>query len=143
MKYELNDAQNKAIVQAIAKAEQITSAEICVRVEQDKVTKDVKNEAWRVFDDLQLFKTKNRNAILIFICIKSRQFAVIGDKGIYNITPQEIWENIANKMELCFKNESVFQAIKTGIELCGNMAAQHFPPELHNENELPNEISFS
>lgn len=143
MKYALNDIQNKVIVKAIANAEDKTSAEICVRVEQDKITKDVKNEAWRVFEDLQMFKTKNRNAILIFICIKSKQFAVIGDKGIYNITSPHDWENIANQMELSFREEGIYQAILKSIHLCGELAANHFPPEFNNDNELSNEISFS
>ena len=67
--------------QAIADAEKNSSAEIKVHIESS-CNEDVYERAVNIFNKLEMFKTKLRNGVLIYLAIDSKHFAIIGDIGI-------------------------------------------------------------
>lgn len=77
----LSKESKEALVRAIRTAEKNTSGEIRVHLEQ--VCKgDPCLRAAYVFSRLGMFRTKDRNGVLIYLALKSHKFAIIGDSGI-------------------------------------------------------------
>lgn len=130
------------IVSSIAKAEKLTSGEIRLHVE-DKCDKDVLKRAEEVFAHHNMHLTDERNGILFYLAVKTKDFAVAGDKGIHEKVTQSFWEDI-NKLVLDhFKNEKFAEGLCKGIELCGAQLQKYFPLKENDKNELSDEISFS
>jgi len=90
----------KLIEKAIPDAERNTSGEIRVHVETS-FKGDILDRAATVFALLNMHKTKIRNGVLIYLAIKNRQFAILGDAGINQVVPDNFWNttNIGNRYE--------------------------------------------
>jgi uncharacterized membrane protein len=128
------------IVSAIAEAERRTSGEIRVYVSH-KPRHDVMTAARRRFDKLGMTKTRGRNGVLIFFAPTVRKFAILGDIAIHEKCGDEFWRNISSVMSDELKRGNLTEATLAAVEKVGAVLAQHFPPELRDKNELPNEIA--
>ena len=80
------------VVDAIGEAEKMTSGEIRVHV-TPKCGDDVMKDAIKTFNRLEMYKTRHRNGVLIFIAFESRKFAILGDAGINAVVPEDYWNN--------------------------------------------------
>ena len=80
------------VVEAIAEAEEITSAEIRVHYTVCGSKLPLLEEAQKVFEALEMHKTENRNGVLIFLRLRNHEIAVIGDEGIHKHVVTEFWE---------------------------------------------------
>lgn len=94
--------EQKAITQAIAEAEHKTSGEIRVHIE-NTLSGDVLDRAAFLFKQLGMSKTAQRNGVLIYLAVKSRQFAIIGDNGIHKVVPEKFWDQIKHEMLADFR----------------------------------------
>jgi len=52
---------------------------------------DVLDRAAYLFAKLGMQKTDRRNGVLFYLAVKKPRFAVIGDKGINAIVPENFW----------------------------------------------------
>lgn len=139
----LKEHQNK-IVAAIQAAEKETSGEIRVFVESRCKQAQAIDRAREIFLNLKMEKTQLRNGVLIYVALKDHKSAILGDKGIYEMTggPQ-FWENTLEKMHHHFRNKSIVEGIMTAIEEIGNALSHHFPYDPGTDkNELPDNIVF-
>ena len=50
--------------------------------------------AQKQFRNLGMQKTKERNAVLIFVAPRARKFAVIGDDGVHQKCGEEYWTQL-------------------------------------------------
>ena len=73
-----SEEDRKKILRAIAEAENQTSGEIRLFVE-NKCDDSVLDRAAFVFGQLEMQKTKDRNGVLFYVAFDSRQFAILGD----------------------------------------------------------------
>ena len=133
--------EKASIKQAIQEAELNTSGEIRVHVES-KCKGDVLDRAADVFYHLKMDKTKLRNGVLFYLAVKSQKFAIIGDKGINAVVPENFWQEIKEMMASHFKTGEFALGLSKGIEEAGNSLKQHFPYQSDDVNELSDEISF-
>lgn len=134
--------QVDGIVASIAKAERLTSGEIRLHLE-DTCDKDVLKRVEEVFTKYKMHETAERNGVLFYLAVGSKDFAVAGDKGIHEKVTQSFWEEI-NKLVLAhFKEEKFTEGLCKGIELCGEQLQKYFPLKENDKNELSDEISFS
>jgi uncharacterized membrane protein len=135
-------AEQEEIVEAIKRAEKRTSGEICVHLE-NSCDGNVLSRAEEVFKKSELHKTKEHNAVLFYLAVKTKDFAVAGDSGIHQKVTQEFWDNI-NKLVLHNFSEGRFvQGLCEGITLCGEQLQKHFPLKKDDVNEQSDTISFS
>ncbi len=87
-------------------------------------------------------KTKNKNAVLFYLAVKDRKFAIVADKGINDVVPTDFWNSIKQSMQTYFFEKKFFTGICIGVEETGKQLQQFFPYEEDDENELSNEISI-
>ncbi|MEI7490028.1 MAG: TPM domain-containing protein [Bacteroidota bacterium] len=133
--------QQKAITKAIADAELQTSGEIRVHIE-NTLKGDVLDRAAYLFRQLSMNKTRLRNGVLIYLAVRSRQFAILGDNGIHKVVPENFWDNIKHRMLLDFRENKFTEGLIAAISAAGEQLKKHFPHLDNDKNELPNDISF-
>ncbi len=127
---------------AIRQAELDTSGEIRVHIETT-CPGDVLERASRLFEKLDMHKTQLRNGILIYLAIRNRKFAIIGDMGINTVVPDNFWDNIESEMLNQFRDNRFTEGLIKAIEMAGSQMKKHFPYATNDINELPDEISFN
>jgi uncharacterized membrane protein len=131
----------KKISDAITLAEEKTSGEIRVHIEQF-CKEEVLDHAAFVFETLQMHKTEFRNGVLIYVAIDDHKFAILGDAGINAVVPPNFWEAIKAQMLADFKNQEIAEGISKAVLSAGKALAEHFPPRKESKNELSNDVSF-
>lgn len=133
-----------AVVQAIASAERNTSGEIRVFVESHCAMINPIHRCEEIFTQLKMHETIHRNGVLLYIAIKDRQFAIVGDQGIHNqIGGQQYWINLADQLSTYFKANQFQEGICYCVDAIGQQLTKFYPQEGSvNPNELPDEIVF-
>jgi uncharacterized membrane protein len=137
----LSGKEKKRIKKAIAQAELNTSGEIRLRIE-DGCSGDPMERAVVVFNLLHMYKTKERNGILLYLAPNDRKMAIIGDSGINDKIPEGFWESTLNKLKLAFAKGQFADGIVDCIEEIGDRLKQFFPYHKDDVDELDNEISY-
>lgn len=135
------EEQGQQIINAIKAAELNTSGEIRVHIE-DKAKPDVLSRAELVFEKLGMANTEKRNGVLIYLAIKSRQFAIWGDEGINEAVQEGFWDSVRDTMLARFKQGQFVEGLTEGIALAGMELQTYFPHEADDVNELDDEITY-
>ena len=135
--------EQQQLVDAIQKAEQQTSGEVRIFVESKCRYVDALDRAQEIFFSLKMNETELRNSTLIYVAVKDKQAAVLGDEGIHQKVGQKYWEDVVKKMLLQFKNQKLADGICQGIHDLGEALKFYFPYNSSTDkNELPDEIVF-
>lgn len=135
--------EREEIVKNIREAEQRTSGEVRLFIENRCRYVDPLDRAKEIFFQLGMDKTVQRNATLLYVAVKDHQVAVFGDEGIHQKVGQKYWEDEVNKMLLCFKSAHLAEGISECINDIGEALYLHFPYDRSTDkNELPDEIIF-
>jgi uncharacterized membrane protein len=111
---------------AIRDAEKLTSGEIRVLIARH-TTSDPVAAAQRHFDQLRLARGSGRHAVLILVSPRSKNFAVVGDKGVHEKCGARFWTELAAAMTGYFKRAEFTEGLVHGIERAGALLAEHFP----------------
>ena len=136
-----NKQEQEDIKQAVLNSELDTSGEIRVHIE-NVCEGEVLDRAAYVFKWLKMDKTELRNGVLIYLAIKNRKFAIIGDKGINQVVPPNFWDHIKQMMLNHFRNDEFVDGLILGITESGLHLKKYFPYKKGDINELPDDISF-
>jgi uncharacterized membrane protein len=133
--------QREDIRQAVLNAELDTSGEIRVHIETS-CKGEVLDRAAFIFDKLGMQKTEKRNGVLFYLAVKNRRFAIMGDKGINSVVPEDFWDSIKNLLLNHFREERFTEGLMEGISMVGTKLKNHFPYLSGDVNELSDDISF-
>ncbi len=136
-----SEEEKKEILGAIKEAELNTSGEIRIHIE-NKCNENVLDRAAFLFEKLNMHKTEKRNGVLFYLAISDQKFAILGDVGINQVTPDDFWDEIKEEVISCFKDARFIEGLKTGILKTGMALKDKFPYQLDDVNELPDDISF-
>jgi uncharacterized membrane protein len=118
--------QQQEIIRAIRNAEMDTSGEIRLHLEES-CGDDVLDRAADIFRKLEMHKTELRNGVLIYLAVKDRQFAIIGDVGINEKVPENFWDDIKEDMVANFKQGNFVKGLINAIETSGKELKTLFP----------------
>lgn len=140
--FSLTPKQEKKIIRAIREAERNTSGEIRVHIDANASENHFETSV-SVFNSLKMNETKHRNGVLFHVSPKDHNFTVIGDVGIDAVTPDDFWDEIKNVVITKFKKGKYSKGLVTGISMAGEALKVHFPYQSDDQNELPDEISWS
>ena len=133
--------ENAQVVAAIQQAEKQTSGEIRVYVESRCRFVNPLDRAVEVFRFLHMDKTKDQNAVLVYVAMKDRQLAVLGDRHIHEKVGTEFWEKQVKEMLSHFGKENYASGLEKIILQIGQALQSHFPYDGDkDENELPDDI---
>lgn len=137
-----SDSQVKAIETAIHSAEQNTSGEIRVHIEDHCTGGDPVICAQKIFHNLGMDKTNLHNGVLFYLAVKDHKFAVIGDSGIDKHVPPGFWDLVRDKMQDEFRHHKFTEGLCEGIAMTGMELKKYFPLSASDKNELSNDVIF-
>ncbi|MEE1947235.1 TPM domain-containing protein [Pedobacter sp. KR3-3] len=133
--------EQEQIANAIAEAEKATSGEIRIAVEKHCHGSAIER-ATQYFAELGMDKTSHHNGVLIYLAHEDHKFAIIGDRGIDKLVPDDFWETAQVAMKAHFMSGNLADGLIAGISLAGEKLALYFPYQNGDVNELPNDIVF-
>jgi uncharacterized membrane protein len=137
------EEEKQAIVEAVRQAEQRTSGEVRVFVENRCRYVNAIDRAIEIFENLQMHKTQLRNAVLVYVAIKDRQLAIFGDEGIHQKVGNQYWADEVVKMINAFNRDNIAEGIAQCVTNIGEALYTHFPYDQDTDkNELPDDIVF-
>lgn len=137
----LTDAEKQSIVQAIHAAETKTSAEIRVHLDR-RALGDPVTAARREFSLLGMENTTDRNGVLIWLAVRDRAFAVVGDVGFNGKVDAPFWSGVTERMASAFKADKFGDGIAAAIGELGTKLATVFPHPDGRPNQLPDDVSI-
>jgi uncharacterized membrane protein len=133
----------RVVVKAIQHAEQRTSGEVRVYVESRCRFMDAMDRATEIFFSLQMEKTEQRNAVLVYVALKDRQLAIFGDEGIHQKVGSEYWYKLVAEMLKEFNKDHYGEGIGNCVIQIGEALQTYFPYNKDTDkNELPDTIVF-
>ncbi|MFD1806437.1 TPM domain-containing protein [Pasteurella oralis] len=132
------------VEEAISQLESQTSAELRVyierRIAQTSRAKTGFERALQVFDELKMYETQARNAVLIYVAFKDHQCSIIGDQGIHQYVGEQFWQQQCNIMIGYFRHAQYTEGIVSVITNIGQELVAYFPIQPDDKNELDNEV---
>jgi uncharacterized membrane protein len=96
-----------------------------------------RERALDVFSHLRIWDTAHNNGVLIYLLLADRNVEIVADRGIDAKVGRVGWEKICQDMETDFRTGRFEQGVIKGIEAVSCELAEHFPPDGHPRNELP------
>lgn len=131
------------IVESIAQAEDRTTGEIRVHVSKRWIEKDPFARAQKLFYRLGMERTTLRNAVLLYINLRRKKFAIYGDEGIHQSVGQRYWEKIARELSQDLRGTHYENAIAMAVQKIGQALAESFPCDTShpNRHELSNDVT--
>jgi uncharacterized membrane protein len=132
--------EKETIKLAIQKAESNTSGEIRVYVENKCAHENVLDRATECFYKLKMQNTQLKNGVLIYVAIKDKKFAIIGDSAINMAVGNNFWDTEKENMQSYFKQGKIIEGIEATVLKVGNQLKQYFPYQADDKNELSDEM---
>ncbi|MBL7684209.1 MAG: TPM domain-containing protein [Flavipsychrobacter sp.] len=140
----LSSADQEQVVVCIREAENRTTGELRVFVESNCSYMDAIDRAWELFHELGMDVTEKRNAVLVYLALEDHQYAIVGDKEIYEQAGGPVfWQKASEKLREHLKKGEIAVGLSNCVNELGDAMAAHFPydPTI-TKNELPDEIVF-
>ena len=130
-----NKDEEERIMAAIRMAETASSGEIRLYVESE-CADSVEKRTVEIFKKLKMFKTQERNGVLIYIAMESRKFAIFGDEGIHKKMGFSFWTTEVATLKTFLTEERMVDGIcKVALDI-GEVLKVHFPYQSDDKNEL-------
>jgi putative membrane protein len=98
------------------------------------------DEADATFLHEEVFATRARTGVLVFISLFERQVFVIGDKGLSSFVKPEYWAELGQKLAEDFKSCNPGQSFLVALDKLLTDVAPHFPATPDNPNELHDDL---
>jgi uncharacterized membrane protein len=135
--------EQQRVVNAIKEAERQTSGEIRLFIETRCRFVDPLDRAAELFFGLKMDATEQRNATLIYVAVRDRQYAIFGDDGIHQKVGTDFWQAMGRQLAPHFQNKHFDDGLIAVIAGIGAALKAHFPYDRDTDkNELPDEIVF-
>jgi putative membrane protein len=105
---------------------------------QDIATRQCAENA---FLEEEVFNTRQRTGIMIFISFFEHEVIVMADRGINQVVEQKQWDQIVQDMIKSIRNGNVVEALETGIKKCGDILLEKgFRKTADDINELRDDL---
>jgi uncharacterized membrane protein len=137
----LTPAETAAVNAAVKQAERRSSAEVKVVLARH-CWGDVRAKAHRIFRDLGLDKTEQRNGVLLLFIVTNHEFLIYGDEGIHAKVGADFWNDVRDEMADAFRRDEFGAGIAHGVQRIGEKLAQYFPWQRDDVDEIPDAIVY-
>ena len=139
LKY-LSKENLQTIEKTIQEEESKTSSEICVSIKYSLplFDKDIEKYSLNIFKKYRIFDTKKRNGILILFVLKTKQFHILFDEGIYKEISKEYLDSLTSNITKEIKEKKLIDGIIFTVKELNKIIEHYFPIEKNDVNELKN-----
>lgn len=90
--------------------------------EQDRA---VSRRALQAFVDEEVFNTRDRTGILLFVSLTEHRIEVLADRGIDERVDDTAWADVTDHIRRGIENDRLARGLLNGIERCGRVLDEH------------------
>jgi putative membrane protein len=106
-----------------------------------RMSRMVHERAAQAFLKEELFGTRYRNGILLFVSLFERRVVILADKGIHAKVDEADWSSITGEIAAGIGQKRAGTAVASGISRCADILLEHgFTREVSDTNELPDDL---
>lgn len=102
----------------------------------------VDGRAAEAFLDEQVFATRERTGVLIFVALFEHRVLVLADEGIDERVADDAWDEISGDLASGIRRGSPTQALIQAVERCADLLEAHGVHPADSENEISDEPRF-
>ena len=77
------------------------------------------------FLEEEVFRTRDRTGILIFLALWEHRAVILADEGIHRAVPEGTWEGVVDELVAGIRAGSSVEALRGAIERCGEILETH------------------
>jgi len=94
-----------------------------------------------IFLQEEIFGTRHRRGVMIFIAFFERCVIIRADKGINAVVPVQVWDRLESQLVNEINHGQLFEGIMSAIAECGKLMEEHgFRISADDTDELPNAL---
>jgi putative membrane protein len=100
-----------------------------------------KQRAENAFLEEEVFNTRQRTGIMIFVSFFEHEVIVMADKGISKVVDQSVWDNLVRGIIESVRNGKVIDGMEAAIKKCGEILLEKgFVIDPDDVNELSDDL---
>ncbi len=107
----------------------------------DLLDETVHRRALQSFVEEEVFATRDRTGILLFVSLREHRIEVLGDTGINELVEPDDWAEIVTRIRTGIQNDNLTEGLVEAIKMCGRLLERrgvNIRPD--DENELSNTV---
>lgn len=113
-------------------------------ISQQQLDLSTRVRAENVFLEEEIFNTKQRTGILIFISFFEHEVIVMADKGINKVVEQKQWDSIVSGLITRIRVGQIVEGLETAIKQCGDLLLEKgFHKTIDDTNELGDDLRIN
>jgi Predicted membrane protein len=108
---------------------------------QDHLDQATRKRAENAFLEEEVFNTRHRTGIMIFVSFFEREVIVMADRGISKVVDQKEWDKLVKGIIDNIRNDKVADGMVTAIHRCGEILLEKgFVKTADDVNELRDDL---
>ena len=113
-------------------------------VGQQHMDHATRQRAENAFLEEEVFNTRHRTGIMIFISFLEHEVIVMADRGISKVVEQKEWDNIVKILTEHIRKDKVVDGLEIALKRCGEVLLEKgFHKEADDENELRDDLRIN
>lgn len=103
-----------------------------------------RQRAENAFLEEEVFNTRQRTGIMIFISFFEHEVIVMADRGISKVVDQKEWDKIVNTLTEHIRKGKVVEGLEAGLKRCGEILLEKgFVKTADDQNELHDDLRIN
>ncbi|MFB6098754.1 MAG: TPM domain-containing protein [Salinibacter sp.] len=110
-------------------------------VGNERLDETVHRRAVQAFVEEEVFDTRDRTGILLFVSLREHRIEVVGDSGINEQVEPDDWAEVVARIRRGIQNDNLTEGLVEAIEMCGRLLERKgvdIRPD--DENELTDTV---
>jgi putative membrane protein len=107
-------------------------------IPEDHIDRSVHLRAKAAFLEEEVFATRDRTGILVFLALFEHRAVILADEGIHRAVPQDEWQHLVDDLIAGIKAKRAAAALVEAVTRCGRLLEQYdVERRPDDEDELP------
>jgi putative membrane protein len=105
----------------------VASADVVGRrlIPDDHLERAVSMRAEAAFVEEEVFDTRDRTGILVFLSLFERRAVILADAGINRSVPEDTWQRVVDELVAGIKAGRAAEAMRQAVTRCGRILAEY------------------
>jgi putative membrane protein len=97
--------------------------------------------AENAFLEEEVFNTRHRTGIMIFISFFEHEVIIMADRGISKVVDQKVWDKLVAGLIAAIRSGKIVEGLETTIKKCGDILLENgFKKSADDVNELRDDL---
>ncbi len=111
---------------------------------QEHMDNATRQRAENAFLEEEVFNTRHRTGIMIFISFFEHEVIIMADTGISKVVEQKVWDKIVSNLTSTIRKDKIVEGLEAALKRCGEILLEKgFHIETDDKNELSDDLRIS